>query len=79
MHQNHRHCPDHHKILNRAVKIQPQCVLTPVKQTNNKYLYIFLLLIFCSFFLWKVLIATAQYLLTGAELDYDPLAEIKWI
>jgi hypothetical protein len=38
--------------------------------------YIYLLLIFCSFFLWNVLVVRAQYLPSGAELDYGCLAEI---
>jgi hypothetical protein len=40
----------------------------------DKYIYI---LIFCSFFLWKVLIARAQCLLFDAELGDGSLVEIN--
>jgi hypothetical protein len=42
------------------------------------YINMYLLLIFRSFFVWKVLMARAQYLLSVAELDDGCLAEITW-
>ena len=41
-------------------------------------MYIFHLLIFSSLFLGKLLVARAQYLLSGAELDDGCLGIINW-
>jgi hypothetical protein len=49
---------------------------------RNIYIYIYIFfffhLIFSSFFLWKVLVARAQYLLSVAELDEGCVPEITW-
>jgi len=39
---------------------------------------IFILLTFCSFFLWKMLLARAQYLLSSAKIDKGSLTEINF-
>jgi hypothetical protein len=45
---------------------------------TGEYIHIIRLLIFCSFFLWKMLLTGAQYLLSGAESDDGSLTEINF-
>jgi len=46
---------------------------------TGEYIHIIRHLIFYSFFLWKMLLGRAQYLLSGAELDDGSLTEINFV